>query len=61
MPWAISSSSAMAGKEGNDISREGAGKDARGTSSADNGIIDSGGGDKEMAVVPVDGPFGAGG
>jgi hypothetical protein len=63
MPWAISlSSPAMGDKEGNDISGEG-GKDARDTSSADNGIIDSGGEDKEWDVVPVpvDGSFGEGG
>lgn len=47
MLWAILlSSSAMGDKEGDDISGEGAGKDARGTSSADNGIIDSDGEDK---------------
>jgi hypothetical protein len=50
----------MGDKEGNDISG-GAGKDARGTSSADNEIIDSGGEDKEWVVISMDGPFGAGG
>src|SRR5712672_781226 len=55
MSWAMSSSSpAMGDKEGNDISGEGAGKDASDTSSADNGIIDSGGVDKEWVVIPVD-------
>lgn len=58
--------SAMGDKEGNDINDEGAGKDARDTSSADNGIIDSGGEHKgapiiEWVVIPVDGSFGIGG
>ena len=62
----MSSISAMGDKEGNDISGEGAGKEARGTSSADNGIIDSGEMGKgvpvtEWVVSPVDGSFGAGG
>src|SRR5258707_3476102 len=65
MPGAISSSE-MGGNEGSDIGVEGAEKDARGMSSADNGINDSGGEDKgapviERVVTPVDGSFDSGG
>ena len=59
MAISLLSSSTMGDNEGDDISGEDVGKDARDTSSADNGIIDSDG-DKESVVISVNGSFDAG-